>query len=92
MEQREFENIRLVKEYVAEFSYSPTMCGNTYRVVVVWKDLDVCQGQLKLFDRDRCFFYITNERTRSASEIVFRTTIAAIRRTPFSKTRTVSMH
>lgn len=72
VEQREFENIRLVKEYVAEFSYSPTMCGATYRVVVVWKELDVCQGQLKLFDRDRCFFYITNDWRRPAAEIVFR--------------------
>ena len=41
VERREFENIRLVKEYVAEFEYSPQKCGKTYRVVVVWKDLEV---------------------------------------------------
>ena len=52
VEQREFENIRLVKEYVAEFRYSPTKCEKTYRVVVVWKDLEVRQGQRKLFDND----------------------------------------
>ena len=43
VERREFENIRLVKEYVAEFEYSPQKCGKTYRVVVVWKDLEVQQ-------------------------------------------------
>jgi len=72
VEQREFENIRLVKEYVAEFDYSPAKCGKTYRVVVVWKDLEVKKGQRKLFDTERCFFYITNDRKSSATEIVFR--------------------
>ena len=70
VEKREFENIRLVQEHVAEFSYRPTKCQKDYRVIVVWKDLDVMQGQRKLFDKDRCFFYITNDRTSSAAEIV----------------------
>jgi len=68
---REFKNIRLVDEYIAEFEYSPTKCEKTYRVVAVWKDLEVTQGQTKLFDDDRCFFYITNDWDASAEEIVF---------------------
>ena len=68
---REFENIRLVKEYVAEFKYSPTLCQKTYRVVVVRKDLEVTRGQKKLFDDARCFFYITNDWKATAEEIVF---------------------
>ncbi len=71
MIEREFENIRLVKEYVAEFDYSPTLCKKTYRVVVVWKDLEVSRGQRKLFDDSKCFFYITNDRDAPAAEIVF---------------------
>ncbi len=71
VEDREFENIQLVKEFVAEFSYRPTKCKKTYRVVVVWKDLEVVQGQLKLFDYTRCFFYITNDWDSSPEEIVF---------------------
>ena len=69
--EREFENIRLVKEYVAEFDYSPTLCKKTYRVVVVWKDLEVSRGQRKLFDDSKCFFYITNDWDAPAEEIVF---------------------
>ena len=69
--EREFTNIRLVKEYVAEFDYSPTLCKKTYRVVVVWKDLEVSRGQRKLFDDSKCFFYITNDREAPAEEIVF---------------------
>ena len=42
-----------------------------YRVVVVRKDLEVFKGQQKLFDKERCFFYITNDRDRSAAEIVY---------------------
>ena len=36
----------------------------------VWKDLEVHQGQGKLFDDSKCFFYITNDRKSSAAEIV----------------------
>jgi hypothetical protein len=68
---RQFKNIRLVKEHVAEFEYSPTCCRKTYRVVVVWKDLEVSEGQKNLFDDSRCFFYITNDWEASAEEIVF---------------------
>jgi hypothetical protein len=46
VEAREFEDIRLVKEHVAEFRYRPTNCKRDYRVVVVWKDLEVHKGQL----------------------------------------------
>src|SRR3989304_3778304 len=67
----EFEDIRLVKEYVAEFRYRPAKCKKDYRVVVVWKDLEVHQGQKKLFDDSRCFFYITNDEEKPAEEIVF---------------------
>ena len=35
VEQREFQNIKLVKEHVAEFEYRPVTCQKTYRVVVV---------------------------------------------------------
>jgi len=71
VEQREFENIRLVKEYVAEFRYRPVKCKDTCRVVVPWKDLEVHRGQLKLFDDRRCFFYITNDWLTPADQIVF---------------------
>jgi hypothetical protein len=60
VEAREFEDIRLVKEYVAEFSYRPAKCRKSYLVTVVWKDLEVHRGQKKLFDDSRCFFYIRN--------------------------------
>ena len=69
--EREFENIRLVNEHVAEFAYSPTLCKKTYRVVVVWKDLEIHKGQLKLFDDSKCFFYITNDWEAASEEIVF---------------------
>jgi hypothetical protein len=69
--EREFENIRLRREHVAEFDYRPGKCGRDYRVVVLWKDLEVRQGQVKLFDKDKCFFYITNDRDSSAEEIVY---------------------
>ena len=70
VEARQFEDIRLVKEHVAEFRYQPGQCKKTYRVVVVWKELDVYQGQKWLFDDARCFFYITNDEESTAEAIV----------------------
>ncbi len=69
--QREFKNIRLQSEQVAEFDYAPTACAKTYRVVVVRKNLSVEKGEQVLFDEVRYFFYITNDRQMSASEVVF---------------------
>jgi len=69
--EREFKNVRLQSEHVAEFDYRPTACERTYRVVVVRKNLSVEQGDQVLFDDVRHFFYITNDRKMSASELVF---------------------
>jgi len=69
--EREFKNIRLMSEDVAEFAYRPVACEKTYRVVVVRKNLSVERGELVLFDDIRYFFYITNDRERSAEQIVF---------------------
>lgn len=69
--EREFENIRLKSEDVAEFEYSPGACKKTYRMVVVRKNLSIEKGEQRLFDEVRYFFYITNDRKHPASEIVF---------------------
>jgi hypothetical protein len=71
VEEREFKNIRLVQEYVAEFTYQPAKCRKAYRVVVVWKDLEVSQGQKQLCDDTCCFFYITNDWATPCAEVVF---------------------
>jgi hypothetical protein len=71
VKDREFTNIRLQKEYVAEFDYSPTLCKKTYRVAVVWKELEVTKGEQWLFDDSKCFFYITNDRDSPVEAIVF---------------------
>jgi hypothetical protein len=71
VEARGFEDIRLVKESVAEFRYRPVKCKKEYRVVVVGKELEVYQGQQRLFDKGRCFFYLTNDWKKSAEEVVF---------------------
>jgi Transposase DDE domain group 1 len=69
--ERQFETLKLIGEEVAEFEYRPVACKKAYRVVVLRKKLVVEKGQLWLFQPDRYFFYITNDRTTPASEIVF---------------------
>jgi hypothetical protein len=73
VEKRGFKDIRLVNEWVAEMPYQPVACRNTYRLVVVRKNLvvnDPRQG--RLFDPDYDYrFYLTNDWDATAAEIVF---------------------
>jgi hypothetical protein len=68
--ERQFDTLKLIGEEVAEFEYRPVACRKTYRVVVLRKKLVVEKGQLWLFEPDRYFFYLTNDRTTPASEVV----------------------
>jgi len=69
--QRQFDNIKLRSEQVAEFNYRPTACRTTYRMVVVRKNLSVEKGEQCLFDRIVYFFYLSNDWVREADAIVF---------------------
>jgi hypothetical protein len=69
--EKQFNTLKLLGEEVAEFEYAPVACEKAYRVVVLRKKLVVEKGQMWLFEPDRYFFYITNDRTTPASEIVF---------------------
>ena len=68
---RGYKNIRLEGETVAEFSYRPTQCDRAYRVIALKKDLSVSEGQQRLFEEIRYFFYITNIEELSPAEVVF---------------------
>ena len=68
---RQFETLRLQCEDVAEFDYQPTACRQSYRMVVVRKNITKEKGETALFDQMRYFFYITNEREWPAEEVVF---------------------
>ena len=69
--EKEYKNIRLLSEDVAEFRYQPTKCSREYRMVVVRKNLSVEKGEAVLFDDVRYFFYITNDEEMSKEEVVF---------------------
>lgn len=68
--EREYKNMRLKSEQVAEFAYRPGKCARDYRVVVVRKNISVERGDAALFDQIRYFFYITTREDRSRVEIV----------------------
>jgi hypothetical protein len=72
VEHNAYENQKLRAESYAEFNYQPTACSQAYRMVVVRKEIDVTSGQHLLFDKQKYFFYISNESADqiSAREIV----------------------
>jgi hypothetical protein len=71
VQDREFKTIHLLEEMIAEFDYRPLACQKSYRMIVLRKRLGVDQGQLRLFEEYRYFFYITNDRATAAEQIVF---------------------
>jgi hypothetical protein len=69
--EREFENLRLQDEAVAEFDYRPTECKKSFRMVVIRKNISHEKGERRLFDEILYFFYITNDRACEKEEVVF---------------------
>jgi len=69
--EREFKNLRLEAEAVAEFAYQPVACATPYRMVVVRKNISVEQGDQRLFDEIRYFFYLTNDQETAPADVVF---------------------
>lgn len=69
--ERAFKNLRLQSEAVAEFPYQPGACAQPYRMIVVRKNISVEQGDQRLFDEIRYFFYLTNDGETPAADVVF---------------------
>jgi hypothetical protein len=68
--EREYVNLKLRHEDVAEFEYQPGKCKRPYRVVVVRKNISKSKGEAVLFDDIRYFFYITTRTDLSAAAVV----------------------
>jgi len=68
--ERDFENLRLRCEHVAEIDHQPGKCHRPYRLILCRKTIDVEMGQDKLWDEYRYFFYLTNDRVTVAEELV----------------------
>ncbi|MFV0367002.1 MAG: IS1380 family transposase [Hyphomicrobiaceae bacterium] len=70
--EKEYLNQILEDEDVAEFSYRPTACRHSYRMIVLRKTIRVMKGQALLFREPKYFFYITNlpKNTMPAHRIV----------------------
>ncbi len=69
--EREYKNLVLQHEDVAEFTYQPGHCDRKYRMIALRKTVKMMQGQWELFEPDRFFFYITNDSEMPIQEVVF---------------------
>ncbi len=68
--ERDFVNLKLNCEDVAEFNYQPGHCTQPYRVVALRKNITKTKGEVALFDDIRYFFYITTRTDLTAAEVV----------------------
>lgn len=58
--EKGYRTLTLEKEWVAEMPYRPRKAKKEYRLIVLRKRIRVTQGQLRLTDEVRYFFYVTN--------------------------------
>jgi len=68
--EREYKNLRLEREDMAEFDYQPGKCQHPYRMVVLRKTIVEERGQRCLGQHHTYFFYITNDRNLSLRDVV----------------------
>jgi hypothetical protein len=68
--EKGYTNLRLVREEVAEFDHQPRKATRPYRIVVVCKTIVEEKGQLSLGQRERYFFYATNDLRMTAEQVV----------------------
>ena len=67
---REYRNLRLEREDIADFEHKPTKAKRAYRFVVLRKTIVEERGQRCLGENYRYFFYITNDREMSCEQVV----------------------
>ena len=70
VKEREYINLELNHEDVAEFDYQPGKCQRPYRVVALRKNISKMKGEQVLFDEIRYFFYITTRTDLTPAEVV----------------------
>lgn len=70
VQEKGYQNQKLVAEDIAEIEYRPNKCAQNYRLIILRKNISVQRGERALFDEIRYFFYLTNRRDLSAKAVV----------------------
>ena len=67
---KDWKNLVLLGEELAEVEYQPTKCSRPYRLIVLRKEIEERKGQTVLIKNYRYFFYVSNDDDMTAEEIV----------------------
>lgn len=68
--EREYLNLQLGHEDVAEFTYQPGKCTRGYRVIALRKNISRVRGEQVLLEEIRYFFYITTLTEPTCAQVV----------------------
>lgn len=68
--EKEYLNLRLIREEIAEFTHQPSRTKRVYRMVVLCKTIIEERGQRLLGQKERYFFYVTNDFDMTAEDVV----------------------
>lgn len=70
VKERGYLNKRLIAEDTAEFEHRPSKAAHSYRIVVLRKLIDEERGQRCIGSDFRYFFYVTNDRKLTQTEVI----------------------
>jgi Transposase DDE domain group 1 len=70
VKERGYLNKRLIAEDTAEFEHRPSKAARAYRIVVLRKLIDEERGQRCMGSDFRYFFYVTNDRKLTQTEVI----------------------
>jgi hypothetical protein len=65
-----YTNQVLKNESLAELDYKPLKCAQSYRLIILRKNISVQKGEQVISEEVRHFFYITNRRDLSKRKVV----------------------
>jgi len=67
VEERGYRNFVLDAEEITEIPYTPVRAKGKYRMIILRKTIGVEEGQWRLFEQYRYFFYVTNAKKKVLS-------------------------
>jgi hypothetical protein len=70
--ERGFETPTRLREAVAEVSYRPAACRESYRLIIIRQTIAVEEGRARPLDEIRHRFYLTDDRKGLPREVVFK--------------------
>jgi len=70
VQEKGYTNLKLIGESVTEIQYQPNKCAQSYRLIILRKNITKQKGERALLDEIRYLFYLTNDKSLSIEKVI----------------------